>query len=321
MLILVALQSCHTLRGCVDWNNSDELAQDLERCHTLRGCVDWNLKSAIRFQKKRVTPFVGVWIETSKRKGGEHAPTSHTLRGCVDWNLSNIGYQIEYLKSHPSWVCGLKLPRTVLPAHGLWVTPFVGVWIETSVQSAPDVGSTVTPFVGVWIETCDREEERHQHQVTPFVGVWIETYGEQIRNRFGFVTPFVGVWIETDGRLRLALYFRSHPSWVCGLKLVWIYQSVSIYKSHPSWVCGLKPSEGSYTWLLWSVTPFVGVWIETLGRKIYDGRRYVTPFVGVWNETENRFYFLSPLEKVIFTKTCHWLSISYNDKKYDSGLL
>ena len=33
--------------------------------------------------------------------------------------------------------------------------------------------------------------------------------------------------------------------------------------------------------------------------------REVTPFVGVWNETENRFYFLSPLEKVIFTKTCH----------------
>ena len=29
---------------------------------------------------------------------------------------------------------------------------------------------------------------------------------------------------------------------------------------------------------------------------------------------------LSPLEKVIFTKTCHWLSISYKDKKYDSGL-
>jgi len=25
----------------------------------------------------------------------------------------------------------------------------------------------------------------------------------------------------------------------------------------------------------------------------------------VWIETENRFYFLSPLEKVIFTKTCH----------------
>ena len=54
------------------------------------------------------------------------------------------------------------------------------------------------------------------------------------------------------------------------------------------------------------VTPFVGVWIETpagCAPFAYPGR--VTPFVGVWNETENRFYFLSPLEKVIFTKTCH----------------
>ena len=34
-------------------------------------------------------------------------------------------------------------------------------------------------------------------------------------------------------------------------------------------------------------------------------KQEVTPFVGVWIETENRFYFLSPLEKVIFTKTCH----------------
>ena len=54
-----------------------------------------------------------------------------------------------------------------------------------------------------------------------------------------------------------------------------------------------------------NVTPFVGVWIETF----YLLQRYefsrVTPFVGVWIETENRFYFLSPLEKVIFTKTCH----------------
>lgn len=53
-------------------------------------------------------------------------------------------------------------------------------------------------------------------------------------------------------------------------------------QSHPSWVCGLK-----------QVSPAVSI------------LRLVTPFVGVWNETENRFYFLSPLEKVIFTKTCH----------------
>lgn len=54
-------------------------------------------------------------------------------------------------------------------------------------------------------------------------------------------------------------------------------------QSHPSWVCGLKPLNMPQ---LLSVPD-------------------VTPFVGVWNEIENRFYFLSPLKKVIFTKTCH----------------
>ena len=33
------------------------------------------------------------------------------------------------------------------------VTPFVGVWIETSQQQWYNMLSGVTPFVGVWIET------------------------------------------------------------------------------------------------------------------------------------------------------------------------
>ena len=34
-----------------------------------------------------------------------------------------------------------------------FVTPFVGVWIETYTQSSSAVKQEVTPFVGVWIET------------------------------------------------------------------------------------------------------------------------------------------------------------------------
>ena len=59
----------------------------------------------------------------------------------------------ESEKSHPSWVCGLK--RTfarALNGHR-WVTPFVGVWIETVTRRRGKPGQTVTPFVGVWIET------------------------------------------------------------------------------------------------------------------------------------------------------------------------
>ena len=59
---------------------------------------------------------------------------------------------------------------------------------------------------------------------------------------------------------------QSHPSWVCGLKLL-----------HPYWQAGIQ-----------RVTPFVGVWIET-GINGGEVIAYVvTPFVGVWIETSNR---------------------------------
>mgnify|MGYP006987712818 CR=1 FL=1 len=34
--------------------------------------------------------------------------------------------------------------------------------------------------------------------------------------------------------------------------------------SHPSWVCGLKQQTKDLSGMLWEVTPFVGVWIETI---------------------------------------------------------
>ena len=34
-----------------------------------------------------------------------------------------------------------------------------------------------------------------------------------------------------------------------------------------------------------TVTPFVGVWIETNASNQFVGNLYVTPFVGVWIET------------------------------------
>ena len=52
------------------------------------------------------------------------------------------------------------------------------------------------------------------------MGVWIETnLGRGDLTSYG-VTPFVGVWIETGDTLVKANEDPSHPSWVCGLKLV-----------------------------------------------------------------------------------------------------
>ena len=54
-------------------------------CHTLRGCVDWNYHRNLFPQFSKVTPCVGVWIETQQRANHPTEPSSH-----------------------PAWVCGLK---------------------------------------------------------------------------------------------------------------------------------------------------------------------------------------------------------------------
>ena len=54
--------------------------------------------------------------------------------------------------SHPAWVCGLKLEH-LLSFNLHFVTPCVGVWIETHAQQILNKYLDVTPCVGVWIET------------------------------------------------------------------------------------------------------------------------------------------------------------------------
>ena len=59
------------------------------------------------------------------------------------------------------------------------------------------------------------------------------------------------------------LNMQSHPSWVCGLKLLQLVSLHHRLASHPSWVCGLKPITREWEFSGENVTPFVGVWIET----------------------------------------------------------
>ena len=58
----------------------------------------------------------------------------------------------------------------------MFVTPCVGVWIETWQQRPSQLIYPVTPCVGVWIETFEPGFDNIVHGVTPCVGVWIETY-------------------------------------------------------------------------------------------------------------------------------------------------
>ena len=127
----------HTLRGCVDWNSDTAKNYIFQVGHTLRGCVDWNafyfcinllqhfvtpyvgvwIETDILLEdraRQYVTPYVGVWIETFLSILSSMRCASHTLRGCVDWNLKSSRLPFGQYKSHPTWVCGLKLWLLVL---------------------------------------------------------------------------------------------------------------------------------------------------------------------------------------------------------------
>ena len=101
------------------------------RSHTLRGCVDWNVLKLLYPQHRFVTPFVGVWIETWHQGQVRGCNLCHTLRGCVDWNIVVEGF-LHCILGHTLRGCvdwNHNFLKTMLTTY---VTPFVGVWIETS---------------------------------------------------------------------------------------------------------------------------------------------------------------------------------------------
>ena len=153
-LELNQIKLCHTLRGCVDWNWMTSLLRfEVTTSHPSWVC---GLKLSLPAKTWRtlpVTPFVGVWIETYS----EISPCfclrvtpfvgvwiETILFVCIAIRVAShpswvCGLKRPYhltiadsVKSHPSWVCGLKHQKTYKIAKVRKVTPFVGVWIETT---------------------------------------------------------------------------------------------------------------------------------------------------------------------------------------------
>ena len=149
-----------------------------------------------------VTPCVGVWIETWRNVLSCAPERCHTLRGCVDWNIYSISVPLGLPMSHPAWVCGLKRQLKQLFVSQHFVTPCVGVWIETLTDER---------IIAAWRHTLrgcvdwnfmpDYLNDLKFNQVTPCVGVWIETENQQKPYTTLWVTPCVGVWIETENIL------------------------------------------------------------------------------------------------------------------------
>ena len=76
----------------------------------------------------------------------------------------------------------------------------------------------VAPYVGAWIETDAYTSTAQKAEVAPYVGAWIETDNDVLSALSSIVAPYVGAWIETDEISQLNKKYKSHPTWVRGLK-------------------------------------------------------------------------------------------------------
>ena len=164
---------------------------------------------------------------------------SHTLRGCVDWNIHKINTTFT-LRCHTLRGC-VDWNESYIPIDNYcFVTPCVGVWIETgtfgsrqrfiqchTLRGCVDWNFAVEDGnIGVLSHTLRGCVDWNPPNwgfttpiaVTPCVGVWIETFLIMKRIAVLWVTPCVGVWIETSNTRNYGTWLMSHPAWVCGLK-------------------------------------------------------------------------------------------------------
>ena len=81
------------------------------------------------------------------------------------------------------------------------------------------------------------------------------------------------------------LYYKSLPTWECGLKLVLTLHGLQPLGVTPHVGVWIETDPATATRCSPWVTPHVGVWIETSVGSQAGARRFVTPHVGVWIET------------------------------------
>ena len=78
------------------------------------------------------------------------------------------------MRSHPTWVRGLKFLYPHHIYHFQRVAPHVGAWIEIVVRTVVRTTPEVAPHVGAWIEISSAQAQGANVNVAPHVGAWIE---------------------------------------------------------------------------------------------------------------------------------------------------
>ena len=107
-----------------------------------------------------VAPFMGAWIETHQHPTLiRESPVAPFMGAWIETFIGRSSF-LPGLKSHPSWVRGLK--HNLLDTSKLKrvVAPFMGAWIETTMELAGESAPRVAPFMGAWIETILEKPHR-----------------------------------------------------------------------------------------------------------------------------------------------------------------
>ena len=122
---------------------------------------------------------------------------SHTLRGCVDWNTSSLRFILGRFRSHPAWVCGLKLPGHNYRRQEIRVTPCVGVWIETPSTTWRRYLHMVTPCVGVYgLKHCSLVGQIYGRIVSIRPLVYFSSSCYKVKSQTKYVRLLTLLWLE-----------------------------------------------------------------------------------------------------------------------------
>ena len=100
---------------------------------------------------------MGAWIETLQQLKNESLHNVAPYVGAWIETFVYVGSPLK-LKSHPTWVRGLKQNEgsrldNANKSHPTWVRGLKHAWC-----TCHDGQLSVAPYVGAWIETCDYVE-------------------------------------------------------------------------------------------------------------------------------------------------------------------
>ena len=165
-----------------------------------------------------VAPYVGAWIETL-----------------------SFGIIVHRVKSHPTWVRGLKPVIMYGIKTVMSVAPYVGAWIETEILTGaeqPPISRTLRGCVDwnfrrkrtfvnankshpTWVRGLKQRHGAQENLRIESHPTWVRGLKQSGFHHYFWswiVAPYVGAWIEASSLTGVGTSRMSHPTWVRGLK-------------------------------------------------------------------------------------------------------